>query len=199
MQVCIKCKIEKPWGDFYKRAKLKSGKPNPTGHRSECKECERTRYADYRIKNKDKIKKQRLEYCKANRKKLCEKTKAYNKKQQALDPLWNIKNNLRNLYRITLDDYYELLKSQDNKCAICLSPPKDTRKGRLLLMCVDHVKGTKPPQLRGILCKHCNSGIGQLKHDVNLIQASIDYLNNNLSHSHKISYIPNHKIGRAHV
>ena len=41
---------------------------------------------------------------------------------------------------------------------------------------IDHCH--KTGKVRGLLCKHCNHGLGKFKDDVNLLKIAIDYLNN---------------------
>lgn len=100
-----------------------------------------------------------------------------NKKQNAMRSV-NKKSKLsvrkRHLlvkYNLSFDAFEALHSSQGGKCAIC-------RKEIHLLdkhTCVDHDHSTG--SVRGILCKPCNSGIGQLKDDVKNLQSAIEYLN----------------------
>lgn len=71
-----------------------------------------------------------------------------------------------------------LLSSQGGACAICLSPEPGGS-----YWCVDHDHACCPSSdktcgqcVRGILCGRCNSGIGHLRDDIAILQASIDYL-----------------------
>lgn len=58
--------------------------------------------------------------------------------------------NLMNKYGITIHQYAELLKKQDDKCAIC-DRHKDEFKSNLA---VDHNHATG--EIRGLLCSYCN-------------------------------------------
>lgn len=75
-------------------------------------------------------------------------------------------------YGITLDDYNRMLKTQNNRCAIC----NDTETGRkdIKYFNVDHCHTTG--KVRGLLCHGCNSGIGNMKDDVELLEKAIAYL-----------------------
>lgn len=89
----------------------------------------------------------------------------------------NKKNNSRSSgkflkikYGITMQEYEELLKKQDYRCAICGSYNK-TRERRLA---VDHSHETG--KVRGLLCGSCNVGIGSLKEDKQIFENAIEYL-----------------------
>lgn len=66
------------------------------------------------------------------------------------------------------EEYTEMLIKQDNRCAICGSY-QDKKK-----FCVDHCHKTK--KIRGLLCFHCNVGIGHLKDNIQILQNAISYL-----------------------
>jgi hypothetical protein len=79
---------------------------------------------------------------------------------------------LRRTYGITLDQYNELLASQDGHCACCPFTPKE---GQLPLN-VDH--DHKTGFVRGLLCWKCNKhGVGQHRTG-DLLRAYADYLDN---------------------
>lgn len=72
-------------------------------------------------------------------------------------------------YGITEQEYFDLFNQQNNCCAICFSN-EATKKGWQIDHC--HVTG----KVRGILCHHCNTAIGQFKDDPNLLISAIRYL-----------------------
>lgn len=78
---------------------------------------------------------------------------------------------LKYQYGLSVEDYKGLLSKQNNSCAICNSPPT----GRWDSFHVDH--DHKTGKVRGLLCHHCNTGIGNLKDDVQLLESAINYLN----------------------
>ena len=100
-----------------------------------------------------------------------EKVLARGRAARRADPLLTRKYNLRNLYGMSFDDYDALLSAQGEKCAICLGP-FDTRPH------VDHCHETG--KVRGLLCNRCNCGIGQLRDNVEILEAAVKYL---MSHS----------------
>lgn len=68
--------------------------------------------------------------------------------------------------------YEMILKSQNGVCKIC---HKICSTGKRL--CVDHCHETN--KVRGLLCKSCNIGIGELKHDPELLRKAANYLEEN--------------------
>jgi hypothetical protein len=58
-------------------------------------------------------------------------------------------------YSLSREGFYELLDSQDGRCAICLT---EMPKGEAV---VDHCHSTG--LVRGLLCASCNTGIGHLR------------------------------------
>lgn len=79
---------------------------------------------------------------------------------------------------LTPDDYDEMLLAQDGVCAICHRP--ETRKGRSGLverLAIDHAHDTG--RIRGLLCHHCNTALGQFDEDPDRLLAAIAYLKAN--------------------
>lgn len=70
----------------------------------------------------------------------------------------------------TQEDYEQKFAEQDGKCAICGTPKEENRD-----LCADHNHDTG--QKRGLLCHRCNTGIGLLQDNVDVLCAAIDYLN----------------------
>ncbi len=77
---------------------------------------------------------------------------------------------LRRVYGITREKYDEMVKQQNNLCAICKKP--DDVLDREL--CVDHDHKTN--KIRGLLCTHCNTGLGQFKDSITMLETAVDYL-----------------------
>ena len=70
---------------------------------------------------------------------------------------------------IKLPQYEELLRTQGGVCAGCLTAPTDA-----LRLAVDHDHTTG--EVRGLLCRGCNTGLGQLRDDVVRLRRLADYL-----------------------
>lgn len=77
---------------------------------------------------------------------------------------------LRSLYGITVQQYDEMLRSQQGVCAICKG---SCASGRNLAVDHDHNTG----KIRGLLCGNCNQGIGRFSDDQEIMQAAINYIN----------------------
>ena len=63
-----------------------------------------------------------------------------------------------------------ILKKQNNSCAIC-GTKKPGGHGTFV---VDHCHKTS--KIRGLLCNHCNTGLGKLGDNVENLQKAIRYL-----------------------
>ena len=74
-------------------------------------------------------------------------------------------------YGITIDDYYNMLKAQNNGCSICGVIKPSNRTG---FFAVDHchVSG----KVRGLLCSKCNRGLGLFNDSPQRLQAAASYL-----------------------
>lgn len=80
---------------------------------------------------------------------------------------------LKWLYGITKEEYEQMIEEQDGKCALC---GKEFVYERLhnFEPCIDHNHETG--QIRGILHRRCNIGIGQFNDDVDKLEEAVDYL-----------------------
>jgi hypothetical protein len=58
-----------------------------------------------------------------------------------------------------------LMSFQDGRCAICRQPHK-------LVIDPDH----RTSEVRGLLCSHCNTGLGFFEDDIRSLEAAVDYL-----------------------
>lgn len=85
------------------------------------------------------------------------------------DREWKRAYDLKKKFGMTLDDYHEMLESQGG-CAICGT--KSPKPQRYFDVDHDHITG----DVRGLLCRQCNAGIGQLKDDPEILQKAINYL-----------------------
>ena len=84
------------------------------------------------------------------------------------EKLWE--SEIKRLYGITIEEYNELKEKQNNKCAICGTDEKNLIKK----LAVDHCHTTG--KVRGLLCRKCNSGIGFLQDDIEVLTNAIKYL-----------------------
>ncbi len=71
------------------------------------------------------------------------------------------------------DKIYELLETQqDGRCAICKNQP--SMKSTWHRLIIDHNHKTK--EIRALLCRQCNAGLGNFRDDVVLLSRALTYL-----------------------
>lgn len=71
---------------------------------------------------------------------------------------------------ITKEEYEELCKKQNYKCAICNGEAKGFKKN----LCLDHDHNTL--QIRGLLCDKCNKALGHFQDNIDIITNALNYL-----------------------
>lgn len=76
----------------------------------------------------------------------------------------------RSISNITKYDYAKLLVEQNNCCAICGIEATELKRE----LSVDHNHETH--KIRGLLCGHCNIGLGNFKDSTTLLSIAIEYL-----------------------
>jgi hypothetical protein len=107
-----------------------------------------------------------------------DKTRAYQQKARDLYPERErktcYKSALKRYYGLTYEQYEEMLKAQDFKCAICGTEESGSKRTDKLF--VDHDHDTN--EVRKLLCMKCNMALGVFK-NIKLLQKAIDYLNSN--------------------
>lgn len=79
---------------------------------------------------------------------------------------------IKHTYGISIDDYNKMFINQEGRCAICKTHQSELPKG----LHIDHCHKTN--KVRGLLCFKCNSGIGKLNDDVEILKSAIQYLEN---------------------
>lgn len=86
---------------------------------------------------------------------------------------WKREQNFKVRYKISIEEYEQMLVFQNKKCQICdetLEPKKTV---------VDHCHTTGA--VRGLLCYNCNNAIGFLKENIRAALKLIDYIYKNES------------------
>jgi hypothetical protein len=78
---------------------------------------------------------------------------------------------------LTLDQYHSLAEQQNFSCAICGTIPDDNYGGTHDGFHIDHDHVTG--RVRGLLCKHCNVGLGMMKDSSEVLNKAADYLSRN--------------------
>jgi hypothetical protein len=80
------------------------------------------------------------------------------------------RNKQRSITNLSRFDYAKLLVEQNNCCAICGIESTDMKRE----LSVDHNHETN--KIRGLLCDHCNIGLGNFRDSTTLLSVAIEYL-----------------------
>lgn len=83
---------------------------------------------------------------------------------------------LRQRYGITVAEYEAMYEAQGGVCAICGQSETGIhyRTQEAMRLAVDHDHETG--QIRGLLCRHCNMGIGQFGYDPERLRQAAAYM-----------------------
>lgn len=98
-------------------------------------------------------------------------TKRYLKRHPGRRTATAYRAKLKTAYGLTPEEKEALEISQNKCCAIC----KDPLSGRFQSH-VDHIHGSNPAVIRGILCPQCNIGLGNFKDSPERLANAIIYL-----------------------
>jgi len=124
------------------------------------REKDRIRYANRSFEDNERRKRGGKKYYNENREKVLKKCR---------------ENHLKKSYGLTSDDYFELVKKQDNKCAICnQKETRFTKTGDIKPLSVDH--NHKTGEVRMLLCNDCNALLGFCKESPEILQSAKEYL-----------------------
>lgn len=164
MKKCTRCGQEKPENDFYVRQSI-------------CKSCSVERAADWAADNPDKVRTSKLKYAavhkEANRIRAREwarknKDQVNAKRRAAYDPDVSRYKMLKYRYGLSREDYDQMLHKQHYSCAACGTALLDSAS-----IHVDHCHRTG--QVRALLCRRCNTCLGQFGEDGGLIRKLAEY------------------------
>lgn len=150
---CKTCGEDKPIEEFHKHAK------SSDGHQHECKACQTSRAKKWRRANPASASASSRRHREKLRDsgELAERTRRYN---------------LKSTYGITPEQYDEMLASQNGVCAICQGPPALSNNSGRFHVDHDHETG----RVRGLLCGHCNTGMGMYRDSIALLWKAMLYL-----------------------
>lgn len=153
MKICKICNLNKTLEDYYQ-------------HWGVCKACSREKRREYYRNNLDAERAIRKKSREKNKEKIKNKFKDwyYKNPETAKD------RRLRYFYKITLNDFTNMFLAQNGVCAICANPEDKN-------LVVDHDHITK--NVRGLLCRTCNLGLGYFKDNPDLLNLAVNYLNIN--------------------
>ena len=76
---------------------------------------------------------------------------------------------MRRVYGITLNEYNEMLEQQSGLCYVCNGLPKGGKS-----LAIDHCHATG--SVRRLLCSNCNTVLGLVNEDVNIMSKLISYI-----------------------
>lgn len=163
MKTCLKCKQIKSHADFHKKSSSKDGLQKM------CIQCTKDYKQSWYQVNKESEKARTIAKQRANPEFYNARVKAWQKANpdRVKDTI------LKRDFGISLEQYNQLLKTQDNSCAIC----KTNQSQQRIMMAVDHDHTSN--KIRGLLCDLCNRGIGLLKDDPMLLDRASSYIRYN--------------------
>lgn len=148
-QVCSACKVEKAADEFPRNRSAKSGLL------AYCRPCNSAKAREWKARNPERA--------------------AYHAaKRRPRSTIERRKVGLWVKYRLTWDDYQDMLASQGAACAICRTVDPKSKSGTFT---VDHDHSTGA--VRGLLCSPCNLALGHMKDEPERLRAAADYLANN--------------------
>lgn len=171
MKRCSKCKTERRRDEFYRDSSRSDGL-NPW-----CKICAkewrlnnrattRAQSRRWRLANPEKARASIDRWVLVNKDHLAEKKRKWRVENAEKVRVYQRKCKLR-AYSLTPREYEELLVAQGGGCAICGDQPDGN-------LSVDHDHETG--EVRGLLCRPCNLGLGCMRDDLDVMSSAAMYL-----------------------
>lgn len=87
-------------------------------------------------------------------------------------------NHIKRVFDMSIEDYNQLLAQQNYVCAICLKIETRIINGEISSLVIDHSHIDN--RIRGLLCQKCNSGLGMINDNIELLKRAILYLRGDL-------------------
>lgn len=147
MKKCTKCNVEKSTTEFSKQTASKDGL------QCHCKKCFAAGDVRYRTANPDAA------------------LQRSRKHKQKLGPERRRLAQLKCRHGITAEELSRRMTEQKSCCAVCEEPFLNSKNTH-----IDHIHGSNPRVIRGILCQHCNTGLGQFKDSPEKLAKAVAYL-----------------------
>ncbi|MEK6884804.1 MAG: endonuclease VII domain-containing protein [Nanoarchaeota archaeon] len=171
MKRCCKCKVQQPIKNFYK------DKSRGDSLQPRCKSCKAKIQREYRQCDPEKNREQARKWYKNNKETYLPKLRTQRKQNpkgvNMANKKWRSNNQERRkayylayYYKITTEEYNQLLKSQNGICAF--------PSCRRIILHVDH--DHKTGKVRGLLCTQHNVGLGSFKDNIQQLAEGIEYL-----------------------
>lgn len=133
-----------------------------------CKKCDSTKpLSEFYVARKDKLPNpSAYNYeCKS-----CAKERV--RARHLMNPNRTKHNDLMRMYGISLEEHNQMFEEQNGLCYLCNKPGD----GRWKKLCVDHDHETG--KVRKLLCRSCNTALGQVGDNIELLTKMIEYLSN---------------------
>ena len=156
-KICKTCKVEKSVSEYSIAQKAGTmGKDgymrNTIIYKTSCKECYKKKSLEryHKLSSGEK--------------------QARASKNSSNNPEYRKAYKLKNKYGLTTEEFSAMVLDQNNKCKICdgeMSPPQ-----------VDHDHTTG--KVRSLLCRACNTSLGLLREDPQILRNMISYIHDNL-------------------
>jgi rubrerythrin len=172
LKTCTHCKEELSQTDYYRKCDTFDQLT------SWCKQCINKRQHKWRQNNP----KHNTQYHMTNKQQIAKRKKITNfvRYYHKNGYLKSRANMLKREYGITIEEYDTMLLEQNHVCWICQKPESfvsNKANGKVDCLRVDHNHYTG--QVRGLLCSHCNFGLGHFRDDIKLLKEAIKYLKRN--------------------
>jgi hypothetical protein len=121
----------------------------------------------WRQANKEYAKQAKKEWDAENK----DRRKEYDKNFKTKNPDYFKNKHLESTYGIPIEEYDRMLHNQRGRCAVCGKHAEETHRKRLF---VDHSHATG--KIRALLCQQCNTALGMVKEDTDILFALVAYL-----------------------
>jgi hypothetical protein len=167
MKKCSKCLKFKKKSEFYSNKKRRGG-----GLHHYCKVCARKQVKEHYKNNKEKMTKIASKYYFKNKAKISKRVAKWKKNNPDKVKQHQRRARLKKSYGITEKEYDAMLMGQGKKCLIC-----EEYIGYCGELVVDH--NHSDGKVRGLLCHHCNRGLGCFKDSILNLKRAIMYLERN--------------------
>lgn len=170
LKCCTGCKKIQPVHEFKKSS-------NGDRLASKCRDCRRAACRSWYLRNIE-----------SERQRARDRMKVYGPKERERNKKWALENPekaryhsrkklLGQKYNMTIEEHDALFAAQNFSCAACGSETPNSKKGWSTDHC--HASGI----VRGILCHHCNVGIGHAKDNIEVLRMWISYLERSNIHN----------------
>ena len=156
-KICSKCGLTKRGEEYYKDNHW-------------CKTCTNKYYKQYRQTHKEALRERNKQYRQTHPNYSTQYYHTHKKEEIERNKRWSLKTK----YGLTLQQLQDIYNAQDGICLICDKKMiLGGTNGRAAYIDHDH----KIKQVRGLICTHCNRGLGGFEDNVWILHKAIQYLN----------------------